>query len=1310
MSAVLESISEKFTSLVQEVMPAFEAAAARVGSMSSASVDGMADSVANAADSVGGLHEKLVDVAKPVEELSARMEDQAASGDELARSWKDSVSGALDRGGKFFARLGGVVFGTTEKIRGGMDRVRGVVGKLNDILRVNRLAGFIGSISGNVLRNLGDGLERLGSEGVNLSSSLESTMVSNAKSARQTAFNLGLVGEELSQVTSQASGMARSLEIGAGEAATAIVGFRSAVEELGAVGITSAEDLAKLSDVTGVNSQQFAQLLKHLAKLGVSKKDLGGLVSGFIDMGQRTHDVAGAMGQLPELLELLHTKSALGLDASQLVDFAKQTAQLAGALGRFDIAATEARSVAAGLAQSQTEAQKSFEALFAGIGHDLPGLTTSMNRAGFGIEKAFSLINTGPAGFVEAMGQMVDAARASGKDTEVFWRMLQHQMGAAGVAGADVLISFLRKADKSSRGLLQVSERTTKSMASVVTQGWASARTAADNFEMAQEEMLARFRGLTGSTAGFVQDFRKQSDKLMDSLEALVKKGGPMGTFVGMLADIQKLGVAGILPKDLQASGVLLANVLERLKPLLIMLGSSLAFFPGLTVALGPVVAILGLFSIKLFDAVLNLKDGEEWTVAFGRAWEDTGKILANAWHKAAKFFDKLVDVVQHFLEGLAQEAGNFDWRAFFTSLFRGIGRGIRAAYGAVRDAVGRIFGVFSNEMRDQAPSRGEQILSSIVSIFVSVFDGLVGAIRDVDWAAAGREVLGLILGVQKKISETIRSVDWSGVGYDVINAVLTVFEVLSGPEAEAFLKSFAHALVSRVEVMANAGLDLLDGMLTRLASADLARYAVGIVDNIAKALMEAANGLLPVLRSFIDRLPALLGKAVDVVIDVVKNLPHHIGEFLKGLGPQLRTFLANAIPLLYKAAVAALEFVFIELPPKIWAAIPGILSGLGDLLVGIFDFLANIIIGAFEGIFGGLKETFVGGFNAISEWFTGAWDGLFGPDGWAVREWDKMIDVLSGAWKGLKKATKAAMAWVKDIVKKAVDGLLSTWRGFKNFLGSIWSGLTRGWQTVQETWDKAVSYFEHLFDNLWTKMSTPFNEILKGITDIWDDGAGGGIKGAWDKAVAFFDKLAGKIKTIFTGALDAVAESLKGVWGFLGKMIKDISDILDRVLGAQKQLGNTPTGVQQGAEFLAPDKYGRMYSASGNGRFKIDTSRDYPDPPPDSEAERQQNGNNSSNNNFNNSSSGLGLLLDTLEKPDWYTNRVDGLAAKVDYQTKVLEQGLGRIAQAVSDLAAMQRPVMAGAVTRSLAVSRNLPNPNLGPRGLQGGLGVPAR
>lgn len=525
---------------------------------------------------------KAADVADTGKVVPAGSEDQVNKMSDavgaLSEKLGDELPEASREGTEQFHRDAGSMESDQRRIGGGFNFIRDAMEKLNTIARQNKLQTFIQAISLSKLNDIAGSLGEIGSQGMNLTTSFEATMVASAKSARQMGANFGYTGKVLSKFTSKAAGMSIALNIGAEEAALSLRAWTESADELGAMGFKSAKEVAKFSSAFGVSADLLRNSGRRMRKeFKMGDEQINQLIGSWTKMGQETGDVGKALNEMPQLLDQLsRSASTMGqkLDPQELADYGAGMAALAAGFFQVYEDADKAREAAFTISETMISAKEDFHSMFAGTKDDISGFHKALGIATGDIGKAFKTMTQGPDQFIAGVAGMVQQAKRADKDID--FRMLRGQLES--VFGADKaaqLVNFFRVADDSILGMMKDVKKAPADLGKMAKEGFRSGRTLAESFELTKDRFIVSFRAISRTHAReFVKETGKEFGKFTKRLKELSAKGGPMGMLVDKMSEMHQLGALALIPKTLRPMATVFGEMASQLTPAATAMGA----------------------------------------------------------------------------------------------------------------------------------------------------------------------------------------------------------------------------------------------------------------------------------------------------------------------------------------------------------------------------------------------------------------------------------------------------------------------------------------------------------------------------------------------------------------------------------------------------------------------------------------------------------------------------------------------------------------------------------------------------------------
>jgi phage-related protein len=521
---------------------------------------------------------KVSNVVPPnAEENVDKMSDAVGN---LSEQLGETLPEASREGSEQFHRDAISMESDERRIGGGFNFIRDAMEKLNTIARQNKLQTFVQAVSLSKLNDIASSVGEIGSQGMNLTTSFEATMVASAKSARQMGANYGYVGKELSKFTSKAAGMSVALNIGAEEAAQALRGYTEATDEMGAIGIKSAKDLAKFSAAFGVNADVLRNSTLRMRKeFGMGDDQINQVIGSWTKMGQITGDVGGALNMMPQVMDQLRRRAAMmgkELDSKELAEYAASTAGLAAAFMQSGQSSEQAREAAMAMSEQMISSKENFKAMFAGASDDLDQFQQSLGIAFGDIGVSFEMMGQGPGEFIAGLAGMIAEAKKTGKDVGPALDMIRGQLAqTVGPDKAAELVNFFREGDVAAIEMMKNVTKAPADLGKLAKEGFRSGRTLAESFELTKDSFIASFRAIGRVHArAFVKDTRAEFKKFNQTLKAMVEKGGPMGQFVEKMSEMHQLGALALVPKTLRPMATVFGEMVGQMTPAITAMGA----------------------------------------------------------------------------------------------------------------------------------------------------------------------------------------------------------------------------------------------------------------------------------------------------------------------------------------------------------------------------------------------------------------------------------------------------------------------------------------------------------------------------------------------------------------------------------------------------------------------------------------------------------------------------------------------------------------------------------------------------------------
>lgn len=997
--------------------------------------------------------------------------------------------------------------GFTGALKGGMKGATGAVvsvgKKLGDFIGsgvrgfgelINRVSSFTASMTSRALTSglqaLGNGVASTAQRAVdaihgltaaptNLTTGMEAAMQHHAESARRIGVNYGFLGAELNQFTRRAAGMADSLNISDEQAAMAVRGFHEAGTEFRAVGIASANMLARFSAVTGASSDLMRNsLLQARREFGMNDEQLQTLMHSTVAMGRFTGDVTGALNGMTETMQHLRqaaAQSGVELTAERMRQFTLGTNRAAAALFVFSQNSDDARQGANQIASSLLGAERQIQGLLAGTQDDLPALASELGIATGDIQRSFQLMQSGPDGFMSGLTQMVGAARATGRPMGAAMnQLLQRLTGAMDEQGANRIMTFVQQSMAQGtagvdRAMAQMGERQNlRAMAAAHATG----RTMQEEFERMNEQFTMSFRGLSRRAVGpFMRDTQTAFTQFNASLRAVVQDGGPLGQLVERLSLVHQMGAVALLPPDARPFAAVFGSVANSMAPAVSALGS-MGFRLGMLLNPMSLIAVaVGFVAVQFGALFLKTKNA-------GKAFVLLQERITTFTSSAVAFIERLVPIIVRAIPGILGAIG----RIVQIAVPAALRIGVAVLHGLVQ------IGVTLIQWASQFDWMG---------FVVKLWRGLVPVLRAVF-------TIGAV--VFQALQRSLRSVDWTRINYAAwLNPLLDGLRDgllrgvrdlpnIAGWVIDTILRGVEHIAASG---MVSSLMTVLEGLLSR---------AVDVV----------VSGVLPALSQMLLRmstqLPTLLRSLIDIAMGILLELPGRLTRLVTQLG----TSLGQSMPGIVQNLLNGVWNLLAALPGLVWrvlSRVPELVSRIGPMIQAALGAMRTAILGVFEGVRRWLVERFPQAAGTINTVFSGVRTVVVGV-------FTAIQTAASVVWGAISAAVSAIVPVVRWVAQALWEGISGAFRAIYSVVATVVQFFVDAWRVVSQGAATAWSWIRENF-------VTPIGNALSVIRGWFQEHFGGAF--AWLRAA--LDDVVGWVQR----QIDRVGGAIQSVRNFFG-------------------------------------------------------------------------------------------------------------------------------------------------------------------------------
>jgi phage-related protein len=1145
----------------------------------------------------------------------------------------DILAAMVDRLGRSFSSIGSSVFS--------------VMNALNPLKMIGSIAGPAVSAIGSVVKAMNpaglgssivDKFKAMTAHGGTLTTSMEAQAQAIGKQTRAMAVNMGYSGDKIAKFQSQVSGMAMGLGIDAGVAGKAVYAWDWAGKEYQAIGLKSAEAIAKFSEVTGMDANQMAtNLRKAREHFGLTDKDLNGLTGSLVYFGQQTGDVGKILGTMPQILEQMGQvtdSTGKSLRGAELANFGKETMAAAAGFYAFYQDGDKAQKAALSLGDAIIKGRKSYSEMFTGANEQFPELLKSLSIAGGNSQEAFKLMNQGPEAFMKTISEMALKIRESGVDVESRLNILRdHTKKALGDEAGGAVMTFIDKADASALKLMATTKNSQADLGKLAKAGWASGKTLAESFEMAEASFITRFRNIGRKEAvSFVQDTTKQFAIFSKQISAVAANGGPLGEIVKRFSVMHQIGVKALLPETLRPIAAVLGTMGKEIGPLLGILGSlgfrfSMLFSPITLLAIP--IAMLGL---RLADLMMKGK-------TFMQALEQIGKDVVGFVSKIPGYVDLALNYLLGFSTKLYDWAKNLDFTTLFTTLANSLGAGSGDLSSKLQVFASDVFeglvAVFSGKDPTTVTRMGT-IVVNLVGALVNAFRALSSGAQT---SGIGESLLELVSGAFNTITSTskslVESVDWAGLVNTALGAVEKVLQAVGSSRAGSFLETIGKFLGSRYDILGKVFVQLVTGALEWVGKADLSRVLALIIDNILKLGAGLAVGIGSLVSTLVSMIPTWIPLIFKAVGKIASELPGFLGGVLGGLGDRLGPMLSGLVETLITTLIDLIKGspgatgMADSLFPKvieagikliggaqtlIYKLVDAVLVGIKKALIKAFPEYTTEINKAFaivqagmEFLFGAVK-TQLTNMGAILKFLVGvAVDSVKFAITTIIDIFNLGYATFKGTFLAINGVIYGVVESAKVVVEEGIAFFKAAIEAFKNFFGEILEGfklmatdpmaglsmilnapvnlLTDLWYSAKETVSNLVMGLTPIFTYTWDQIKLGIETVFGGVIVYFQatfDRIGAFVSSFATRFIEVFDTLTAPLeafKNTASNAFNAVQESAKAVFGnsINDYVREDMATSSAAVTGFQENFAKSFTGLPATASEGMTQVTGRM-------------------------------------------------------------------------------------------------------------------------------------
>jgi len=1032
------------------------------------------------------------------------------------------------------------LLGMQDKISAGFEAVsravRGVGDATKSMLGQLKMQTFLQSV-GMLKDKIGD-IASSAETGINLSTSLESQMASMGKEARAMGANFGFTGDELKDFTGKAAGMAYSLNTDVKTAAESLRAFKEAGDELRALGLEGAKDVARFAEGFGVSADLIRnQTMRMTREVGLSEEGVAQFVGSLHAMGVVQGDIGAAFNQMKEFTDLMQQRRLLGDSPEQAKAFAQQTMALSAGMFKFSQDSDVAREKALGLANAMTEQRQQFQDMLAGEGKQLPEMLSRLTSSTGDVQFAMDALKQGPAEFGIALNKLV-------KNAGGWEQMLHDQPGAVNYLrtqmqkafgeeiGGDFLM-FLEHADDKTLDLMSSIQTATVDLGKLGREAHSSGLTLQERYDRAIESFEHGFRKIARPAAReFVRDSAKEFKKFNQRLTEIVKEGGPMGGLIEKLSEVHQIGVQAFIPKTLQPMSILFGRVVGEIAPALTALGAMGIKLDDLISPWGALTAVMGIGLIRFADLKAQGKTTSE---ALEIMVEDVKKVARVVGEVLVAAFDMAVDALSELGDYLYRQAYLIEWvfggwENFWDNLiadFVGEAKGAPGRMAIVWDEILAVFDptrgaktkvgkaielfvetfrmVFGGLYRSLAKLDWGSVMGRIGDFLGKAFVTLVNFVANLPWVGIAKALFGVVYGGLKLFGLMLQGIDWESIGMALRSAGQQLMTFIGDgvqralPLVVSYYTTVSGALKALVsKIPWQSIFDTAFGTVESVLGFLLSDAVEGAISKVVVALLSAAGTVGQALITFVNSafaflggldLAALYGTFTEMAIGVAFSALYAVLPFVQSLLGQIPIWANQALEIIlgfFGNLGPIVSGIADTLGDELRSFLPTAMPILIDFALSAWKFLfvdAPLkVIKYIPSLFAMIPELAWAGIKLVGDLVIGVLKGItewferrFPAVGAVMRN---VVTKISDSWDGLKES----VGLVFDFMNSLLDTWKQGWQAFSDWLTGIWNWLF-GESIIPDWFASAFAFMGEVLDSFLSFFSEIITTLVEGAS-----------------------------------------------------------------------------------------------------------------------------------------------------------------------------------------------------------------------------------
>jgi TP901 family phage tail tape measure protein len=479
-------------------------------------------------------------------------------------------------------------------------------------------------------------------------------------------------------------------------------------------------------------------------------------------------------------------------------------------------------------------------------------------------------------------------------------------------------------------------------------------------------------------------------------------------------------------------------------------------------------------------------------------------------------FFEDAAAFVETFINSLLDGQGPMD--SFFDAL---------AAAGVPQETIDAIQS-FVDKVTD--------VINTIVSFVQEHSDAFMGAITAIGAVLAGAGIVAAVTAIAGAIATLVSPItlviaaaaalgaawasDWGGIRTKTLAAIDKI-----RPKIEKFVKDIrkwwdenGEAIISRVqEIWANIQTAFEEAVqfIRDLFQADdpleVIRERFGPIGEFFADLL---GDFFTTSEETLGKIGAFFEEQFGKIATFFEEKGPLIEEALQNLGIGLGIFGAAAAAVLIKAGTLFQGF---------WEVVAPLLSGLVDLVLGVIEIVANVLVGDWDAAWNAVLSTLLGVVESIHQAIQGFLDVIASLFGTSLEE---IRTTWTFIWESIPLVVDFVVLKVKELVKSLVTSVKERVEALKT------SVLTK----FNELKEKAVTKVNEVRDNVLER----FEAIKTGVQDRIDT-VKNTLSTAWDTIKTAATTKWNEIKTSLTETVENIKSAFTDIdWGAVGQAIID--------------------------------------------------------------------------------------------------------------------------------------------------------------------------